>query len=105
MARPEFLRDDVPPQGSPEAAALAEAAAEVEALADAFVERLRGMAQVQPCSVLRHRLLCSARTCEGVLQVKRQRPAGVAGAASARATPHCRTPASAPASARRRGAA
>lgn len=46
MARPAFFSDEAPEPDSPEAAALAQAAGEVEALADAFVERLRGLAQV-----------------------------------------------------------
>ena len=47
MARPDFFTDEAPPEGSPAAAALAETAAEVYALADAFVERLRAMAQTR----------------------------------------------------------
>lgn len=45
MARPEFLSDEVPAAGSEDAQRLAEVAAEVEALADTLVERLRGLAQ------------------------------------------------------------
>lgn len=51
VARPEYLQDEAPAETSAEAASLLEAAAEVEALADAFVEQLRGLAQVGglPC--------------------------------------------------------
>ena len=46
MARPEYLADEPPAEGSEEAAALASEAAAVEALADTWVERLRSLSQV-----------------------------------------------------------
>ena len=50
MARPAFLSDEVPAEGSEEAQRLQEAAAEVEGLADAFLERLRTLAQARCCA-------------------------------------------------------
>ena len=45
VALPEYLVD-APPADPAEAAALAEAAAEVSSLADGWVSRLRGLAEV-----------------------------------------------------------
>ncbi|KAL4424242.1 hypothetical protein ABPG75_001543 [Micractinium tetrahymenae] len=47
VARPEYLADELPPADSEAAAQLAREAAEVEGLADAWVERLRAMAQTR----------------------------------------------------------
>lgn len=47
VARPEYLSDDAPPADSEEAALLAQEAGEVEALADAWLERLRSLAQTR----------------------------------------------------------
>ncbi|PSC74157.1 LON peptidase N-terminal domain and RING finger 1 isoform B [Micractinium conductrix] len=47
VARPEYLADEPPAEGSEEAAALASEAAAVEALADTWVERLRSLSQTR----------------------------------------------------------
>ncbi len=51
MARPSWLADEAPDAGSEAAQQLGELAAEVEALADAFVERLQALAQASKGAV------------------------------------------------------
>ena len=45
MARPEYVTDDAPAADTPASAALQQEAADVEALADSWVDRLRTLAQ------------------------------------------------------------
>jgi len=52
VARPTFIADEPPAEGSEEARRLQEAAAEVEQLADGLLDRLRSLSQVRGVGLL-----------------------------------------------------